>query len=84
MTSEPCPICAEFRYISLVNVCPICNAPGKLKDVDDIADDFLRTLELKPWPWPEACPNSEGWLENGIPQEVIDKHFERYGVLLGS
>jgi hypothetical protein len=39
---------------------------------------------MKPWPWPEECPNSEGWLENGIPQEVIDKHFERYGVLLGS
>ncbi len=25
--SEPCPICAEFRYISIVKVCPICGSP---------------------------------------------------------
>jgi hypothetical protein len=24
--TKPCPICAEFRYISLVKVCPICGA----------------------------------------------------------
>jgi hypothetical protein len=81
--TEPCPICAQWKYSSLVAVCPICGAPGKLKEIDEIADEFLRELELmKPWPWPEECPNSEGLFEHGISQKVIDKHFERYGILL--
>lgn len=47
MTTEPCPICSEFRYISLVRVCPICGAPGKLPEVSDTAEKFLRRLEIK-------------------------------------
>jgi hypothetical protein len=43
--TKPCPICAEFRYISLVKVCPICGAPGKLQEVKDTAEEFLKQLE---------------------------------------
>jgi hypothetical protein len=46
---KTCPICAEFRYISLVKVCPICGAPGKLHEVDEIADEFLK--QFKPLPY---------------------------------
>jgi hypothetical protein len=44
---EPCPICAEWRYISIVKVCPICGAPGKLQEVKDTAEAYLRRLEFQ-------------------------------------
>jgi hypothetical protein len=40
-----CPVCAEFRYSSLVSVCPICGAPGKSREVRDAAEEFLRYFE---------------------------------------
>jgi hypothetical protein len=40
-TEKRCPTCAEWRYISLVNVCPICKAPGK----SHAAEEFLRVWE---------------------------------------
>lgn len=82
-----CPICSEWRYKSLVKVCLICGRPGGLDEVAGLVNDFLRRLELdkvvenmehQSWPWPEECPNSEGWIENGIPQEVLDMHRKRY------
>lgn len=42
MKTEPCPICAEWRYKSLVAICPICGEKGGLEEVDDLASDFLR------------------------------------------
>jgi hypothetical protein len=42
----PCPICAEWRYISLVKICPICKKPGGLKEVDDLATEFMRAFAL--------------------------------------
>jgi translation initiation factor 2 beta subunit (eIF-2beta)/eIF-5 len=32
-SNQPAPICAEWRYISLVKVCPICGAPGKNQEL---------------------------------------------------
>jgi hypothetical protein len=43
--TKPCPICAEWQYISIVKVCPICGAPGKLQEVEDTAEEFLRLWE---------------------------------------
>lgn len=43
--TEPCPICAEFRYISLVTKCPICGAPGKKDEVRDAATEFMKLWE---------------------------------------
>jgi len=37
-----CPICSEWKYRSLVEICPICGAEGGLKEVDGLADDFLK------------------------------------------
>jgi hypothetical protein len=45
--TEPCPICAEYRYISLVRVCPICGLPGRLHEIKDAADDFIRRYEFQ-------------------------------------
>jgi hypothetical protein len=82
-----CPICSRMALQEPRCDLPICGAEGGLNELNQTAEDFLRTLEpwpedflraLKPWPWPEPCPNSEGWLENGIPQDVLDKHFQRY------
>jgi len=42
--TESCPICSEWRYISLVRVCPICKAPGKLEELDDIAEAFFEAV----------------------------------------
>jgi hypothetical protein len=47
MMTDPCPICAEWHYISLVKVCPICGSPGKLQEVSDTAEEYLRRLEFK-------------------------------------
>jgi hypothetical protein len=46
MTTEPCPICAEWRYISLVKICPICKEPGGLEEVGNLAAEFMRALAL--------------------------------------
>ena len=43
--TEPCPICVEWRYISIVKVCPICGAPGKIGELRDAAEEFLKQLE---------------------------------------
>jgi hypothetical protein len=43
--TEPCPICAEFRYISLVKICPICGAKGKKDEVRDAATEFMKLFE---------------------------------------
>jgi hypothetical protein len=45
--TEPCPICAEFRYISLVKICPICGAPGKSQEVRDAAEEYIRRFEFE-------------------------------------
>jgi hypothetical protein len=45
--TEPCPICAEWRYISLVQVCPICGAPGKKQELASAAEAYLRRLEVQ-------------------------------------
>jgi hypothetical protein len=42
--TKPCPICAEWRYISLVKICPICKKPGGLKEVNDLATEFMRAF----------------------------------------
>ena len=40
-----CPICAEWRYRQLVSICPLCSAPGGLREVEDLAGDFIRQFE---------------------------------------
>jgi hypothetical protein len=45
--TEPCPICSEFRYISLVSVCPLCGAQGKKNEVKSTAEEYLRRLEAQ-------------------------------------
>jgi hypothetical protein len=45
MKTETCPICAEWKYKSLVKVCPICGEKGGLDEVQDIASDFLKLWE---------------------------------------
>jgi hypothetical protein len=42
--TKPCPICAEWRYISLVKICPICKKRGGLEEVDDLATEFMRAF----------------------------------------
>jgi hypothetical protein len=42
--TEPCPICAEWRYISLVKVCPICGEAGGLEELNTLAEAFLETV----------------------------------------
>jgi hypothetical protein len=44
--TKPCSICAEWRYISLVKICPICKEPGGLEEVDDLATEFMRAFAL--------------------------------------
>lgn len=43
--TKPCPICAEWRYISLVKKCPICGAKGKKDEVRDAATEFMKIWE---------------------------------------
>jgi hypothetical protein len=45
--TKPCPICAEWRYISLVKICPICGAPGKSSELSSTAEAYLRRLEVQ-------------------------------------
>ncbi len=47
MTTEPCPICAEWRYKSLVEICPICKSEGGLRELDEIAEAFLEAVAIK-------------------------------------
>ena len=72
--TEPCPICAEFRYISIVKICPICGAPGKLQEVNNAAEEYLRRLEFKRvWGhgtfeelWDAIKPAPYGWYGHAI------------------
>jgi len=43
--SRICPCCSDYRYAQLVAICPLCGAPGKLNEVEDIAVEYLRELE---------------------------------------
>jgi hypothetical protein len=53
-----CPICAEWKYRQLVTVCPICGRPGGEQEVEDLATEFLKTLEGC-----EVCNSPEGRVE---------------------
>jgi hypothetical protein len=63
-----CPICAEWKYKSLVKTCPICGGPGGIGEVNDLATNFMRLWEtgtfeevwdaIIPWDKPYPCPNS--------------------------
>lgn len=45
-----CPICSEEKYRQLVDVCPICGAPGGKPEVNAAAEEFLRFWESIPNP----------------------------------
>lgn len=45
--TEPCPICAEWRYISIVKVCPICGALGGLREMTSAAEEYNRRYEFQ-------------------------------------
>jgi hypothetical protein len=39
---RPCPICAEWRLISLVTTCPICKSPGAKPELDALILKFTQ------------------------------------------
>jgi hypothetical protein len=75
MKNKPCPICADWKYKSLVKTCPICGGEGGLNEVNDLAAQFMleqvfEDMEAgrKVWDKPYPCPNSgePGWEPRSI------------------
>jgi hypothetical protein len=42
---KPCPICARHKYISLVDICPICGAPGTKAEIDALCLEYMAAYE---------------------------------------
>jgi hypothetical protein len=44
-----CPICARHKYISLVDICPICGAPGTKAEIDALCIEYMAAYEWERW-----------------------------------
>jgi hypothetical protein len=40
-----CPICERHEYISLVDICPICGAPGTRAEIDALCLEYILAYE---------------------------------------
>ncbi len=42
---NPCPICSDWKFAQLIDICPMCGQPGGRSELIRLAQEFLEGLE---------------------------------------